>query len=196
MFGWKGDLNEAQMAEITTGKRVIFDGFNAAVAGCSQKPRPGFRWMSSLARPFSATRRPRASPLPVWRKGAGRRNSISSMARLSPAMSRLSPQPSARCWCATIRRATGPLIAAGVPGFIGFAVGRTDFREPLVAWRAKKMMREEAVAEIARHYGEFVDIFEKAFREGRAFDRHPARRMMEFDRDIALQERIGTCKLE
>jgi len=25
--------------------------------------------------------------------------------------------------------------AAGVPGFIGFAVGRTDFWEPLVGWR-------------------------------------------------------------
>lgn len=27
-------------------------------------------------------------------------------------------------------------VAAGVPGFVGFAVGRTDFWEPLVAWRA------------------------------------------------------------
>jgi myo-inositol catabolism protein IolC len=51
--------------------------------------------------------------------------------------------------------------AAGVPGFIGFAVGRTDFWEPLVNWRAKKMTREAAVAEMARRYREFVDIFEK-----------------------------------
>ena len=51
--------------------------------------------------------------------------------------------------------------AAGVPGFIGFAVGRTDFWEPLVNWRAKKITREDAVAEIARRYREFVDIFEK-----------------------------------
>lgn len=53
-------------------------------------------------------------------------------------------------------------IAAGVPGFIGFAVGRTDFWDPLVAWRAKKTTREQAIAEIARRYREFVDIFEKA----------------------------------
>jgi myo-inositol catabolism protein IolC len=53
-------------------------------------------------------------------------------------------------------------IAAGVPGFIGFAVGRTDFWEPLVAWRARKLTREEAIAEIGRRYREFVDIFEKA----------------------------------
>ena len=52
--------------------------------------------------------------------------------------------------------------AAGVPGFIGFAVGRTDFWEPLVGWRSKQTTREQAVAEIARRYHEFVDIFEKA----------------------------------
>ena len=53
-------------------------------------------------------------------------------------------------------------IAATVPGFIGFAVGRTDFWEPLVGWRAKTTTREAAVSEIARRYREFVDIFEKA----------------------------------
>ena len=41
-------------------------------------------------------------------------------------------------------------IAAGVPGFIGFAVGRTDFWEPLVAWRAGRIERAAAVALIAR----------------------------------------------
>jgi len=52
--------------------------------------------------------------------------------------------------------------AAGVEGFIGFAVGRTDFWQPLVDYRAKKTTREGAVAEIARRYEEFVGIFEKA----------------------------------
>ena len=52
--------------------------------------------------------------------------------------------------------------AAAVPGFIGFAVGRTDFWEPLLAWRAKKTTREDAVAEIASRYRQFVDIFERA----------------------------------
>lgn len=55
-------------------------------------------------------------------------------------------------------------IAAAVPGFIGFAVGRTVFWDPLVGWRAKKITREAAVAEIAGRYREFVDIFEKASR--------------------------------
>ncbi|HET6471171.1 MAG TPA: DUF2090 domain-containing protein [Pseudomonadales bacterium] len=53
-------------------------------------------------------------------------------------------------------------IAAGVEGFIGFAVGRTDFWQPLVDWRGGTRTREQAVAEIARHYTEFANIFEKA----------------------------------
>jgi myo-inositol catabolism protein IolC len=56
-------------------------------------------------------------------------------------------------------------IAATVPGFIGFAVGRTDFWEPLVGWRTKKTTRDAAVNEIAGRYREFVDIFEKAHAE-------------------------------
>ena len=52
--------------------------------------------------------------------------------------------------------------AAHVPGFIGFAVGRTTFWGPLVNWRGKKVSREAAAAEIARRYREWVDIFEKA----------------------------------
>ena len=52
--------------------------------------------------------------------------------------------------------------AAGVTGFIGFAIGRTDFWEPLVEWRERKESREAAVAEIARRYREFVDVFENA----------------------------------
>jgi myo-inositol catabolism protein IolC len=50
--------------------------------------------------------------------------------------------------------------AAAVPGFIGFAVGRTSFWGPLVDWRAKKITRDAAVAEIARRYREFVNVFE------------------------------------
>ena len=52
--------------------------------------------------------------------------------------------------------------AAVVPGFVGFAVGRTDFWQPLVDFRAKKMTRQAAVAEIAGRYREFVHIFESA----------------------------------
>jgi myo-inositol catabolism protein IolC len=52
--------------------------------------------------------------------------------------------------------------AAKVPGFIGFAVGRTVFWEPLIDWRAKKITREAAVTEVSRRYQRLVDTFEKA----------------------------------
>jgi len=57
-----------------------------------------------------------------------------------------------RAWLAT---------AASVPGFIGFAVGRTTFWDALVDWRANRMTREAAVDEIARRYREWVNIFER-----------------------------------
>jgi 5-dehydro-2-deoxygluconokinase len=52
--------------------------------------------------------------------------------------------------------------AAAVPGFIGFAVGRTSFWGPLVDWRDGKIARDAVVSEIARRYREWVDIFESA----------------------------------
>ena len=52
------------------------------------------------------------------------------------------------------------ITAAAVPGFIGFAVGRTSFWEPLVALRESRIPRSQAVSDIARRYREFVDIFE------------------------------------
>lgn len=51
-------------------------------------------------------------------------------------------------------------VAASVPGFVGFAVGRTVFWQPLVDWRARKIAREQAVDAMAKRYREFVDIFE------------------------------------
>jgi myo-inositol catabolism protein IolC len=53
-------------------------------------------------------------------------------------------------------------VAATVPGFIGFAVGRTVFWQPLMDWRAGKITREQAVAAISGRYRELVDIFEKS----------------------------------
>jgi 5-dehydro-2-deoxygluconokinase len=50
--------------------------------------------------------------------------------------------------------------AAAVPGFIGFAVGRTSFWDPLIAWRANQITREQAVNKIVSRYREFVDTFE------------------------------------
>jgi 5-dehydro-2-deoxygluconokinase len=52
--------------------------------------------------------------------------------------------------------------AAATPGFIGFAVGRTTFWNPLVDYRAGRIARDVAVARIAASYREWVHIFEEA----------------------------------
>jgi 5-dehydro-2-deoxygluconokinase len=51
-------------------------------------------------------------------------------------------------------------VAAGVPGFVGFAVGRTVFWKPLVEWRSAQITRAEAVERIAGEYSKFAAIFE------------------------------------
>ena len=53
-------------------------------------------------------------------------------------------------------------IAASVPGFIGFAVGRTTFWDALVALRDKTVTREAAAEKIAARYLEWIDVFETA----------------------------------
>jgi myo-inositol catabolism protein IolC len=55
--------------------------------------------------------------------------------------------------------------AAAVPGFIGFAIGRTSFWDPLVGLRDGTLSRDAAVARIADHYAEWIEAF-KAARPG------------------------------
>jgi 5-dehydro-2-deoxygluconokinase len=54
--------------------------------------------------------------------------------------------------------------AAPVPGFIGFAVGRTSFWDALVALRDGKISTEQAADRIAARYVEWIRIFEAAKR--------------------------------
>lgn len=53
-------------------------------------------------------------------------------------------------------------VAAPVPGFIGFAVGRTNFREPLAAHLAGTMDEASAIAAIAANYRSCVDTWQTA----------------------------------
>ena len=52
--------------------------------------------------------------------------------------------------------------AASVPGFIGFAVGRTSFWQPLVDVVAKRISQEEAATQIAHNFEAWIQIFEEA----------------------------------
>jgi myo-inositol catabolism protein IolC len=51
--------------------------------------------------------------------------------------------------------------AASVPGFIGFAVGRTSFWQPLVDFEAKRISQDEAATQIAHNFEEWIRIFEE-----------------------------------
>jgi len=52
--------------------------------------------------------------------------------------------------------------AAAVPGFIGFAVGRSSFLDAIKGWRAGTLTRAAAIAEVAGRYREWVEAFEGA----------------------------------
>jgi len=41
MFGWKGTITAEQTAEIASAKRVIYDGFKAAIAAGVPKDKAG-----------------------------------------------------------------------------------------------------------------------------------------------------------
>jgi myo-inositol catabolism protein IolC len=277
MFGWKGTLSEAQTAEIAAAKRVIYDGFKAAIAGGVPKEKAGilvdeqfgaailrdakadgfttcapaeksgqeefdFQYGEDFARHIEAfgptfckvlvrynvegdkalnkEQAARLKRLSDYLAGKGQSRFMFEL--LVPAEAaqleklkgdkkayelELRPQLMVRAiqelqdagiepdlWkiegldrredcekmVATARRGgrdkVGCIIlgggeddekvhewlatAASVPGFIGFAVGRTVFWQPLVDWRAKKITREQAVDQMAKRYREFVDIFE------------------------------------
>jgi myo-inositol catabolism protein IolC len=49
--------------------------------------------------------------------------------------------------------------AAPVSGFVGFAVGRTTFWDALVGWRDGRTSREAAVADVARRYTRWCNLF-------------------------------------
>ena len=51
-------------------------------------------------------------------------------------------------------------VAAGVTGFIGFAVGRTTWLDAVTRWRGHTIGREAAVAQIATRFREWTAIFE------------------------------------
>lgn len=71
------------------------------------------------------------------------------------------------------------MTAADVSGFIGFAVGGTNFRETLVNLRAQQIGRERAVWEIARSFQKLADIFERFLpseQTGERGSRNPVRK--------------------
>ena len=51
-------------------------------------------------------------------------------------------------------------VAASVDGFIGFAIGRSIWWDPLKSYLAKEQDRDAAAARIAANYLQFVRVYE------------------------------------
>jgi myo-inositol catabolism protein IolC len=51
---------------------------------------------------------------------------------------------------------------AGVPGYVGFAIGRTIWWDALKGYLDKSLERDDAAAEIAANYRRFIDVYTSA----------------------------------
>ena len=61
-------------------------------------------------------------------------------------------------------------IAGSVPGFIGFAIGRTTFADAIAEYLARRVTRRQAVSRIAWRYRQWVESFESAATTNRGFE--------------------------
>ena len=52
-------------------------------------------------------------------------------------------------------------MGKGVPGYVGFAIGRSIWWDPLKAYVDGSSPRDEAAAKIAANYRRFVDVYER-----------------------------------
>jgi len=98
----------------------------------------------------------------VWKtEGLDRRDDCESIVAAARAGGRAS------VGCIVLGRGESPehvrswlSIAASVRGFIGFAVGRTVFWDPLVAWRAGTLSAEGASGQIEQRFRDFIHLYE------------------------------------
>ena len=191
MFGWKGALTAEQTAQIAAAKQVIYDGFKQAVAQGVPKAKGGIlvdeQFGAAILRDAAQNGFTFACPAeksgqeefdfeygddfaehieafhPTFSKVRVRYNPEGDEElnrRQAERLKRLSDYLQAAKRSLFMFELLVP--AATVPGFIGFAVGRTAFWDPLVGWRDKKISRATAVEQIAHEYRRFVEIFEQA----------------------------------
>ena len=108
MFGLKAPLSDAQTAEIAGAKQIIYDGFNAALSGGVPEEKAGIlvdeQFGAAILR--DASGQGHRHRLPGREKRTGRIR-LRVRRRFRAPHRGLRSRPSARCWCATTRRATG-----------------------------------------------------------------------------------------
>jgi 5-dehydro-2-deoxygluconokinase len=53
---------------------------------------------------------------------------------------------------------------AGVPGYVGFAIGRSIWWDPLKGFVDQTMARDDATSKISANYRRFIDVYTEAKR--------------------------------
>jgi myo-inositol catabolism protein IolC len=146
MFCWDSPLSDAQTAAIAGAKQVIYDGFLAALAGGIPREKAGLlvdeQFGAAILRDASSKSIITPCPAEAAARAGGRHN-VGCIILGRGADNR--------------QRGEWLEIAAVVPGIVGFAIGRTVFWDPLIAWRSEQATRDQTVTEIIRRYRQFVD---------------------------------------
>ena len=50
-------------------------------------------------------------------------------------------------------------VAAGVDGFVGFAIGRSIWEQPLTAWVKKEIDRDTLVEQVRTAYRHYAEVY-------------------------------------
>jgi 5-dehydro-2-deoxygluconokinase len=172
MFGWHGDLNAAQTAEIAAAKQVIYDGFKSAVASGVPKEKAGIladeQFGAALLRDAKANGFKTACPAEKsgqeesdFEYGADFAQHIESFQpTFCKVLVRYNPEADA----VLNRRQAGRLKA--LSDYLRSQSQSRFMFESLVPAEKAQLDRlngdETAVQEIARRYAGFVRIFESA----------------------------------
>ena len=189
MFGWKSPLSEAQTAEIRRAKEVIYDGINAVLASGLPKEKTGIlvdeQFGAGILRDASSKNIITACPAeksgqeefdfeygedfarhieafdPIFCKVLVRYNARGDRdlnKRQATRLKRLSEFLAAK----NRSRFMFELLVPAEKTQLEKLNGDKATYDPLVAWRSKKVTREQTVGAIAKRYREFVDLFERA----------------------------------
>jgi len=173
LFGWKGALTTDQTARVSASKRIIYDGLLAAVAGGVPKERTGIlvdeQFGAEILRDAAARGFPTAAPAEKSGQQEFDFEYGDDFARHVEAFSptfckvlvRYNPEGDAqmnRRQAGRLRRLSEWLHAGGRKLMF---VRRTTFWDALVSWRDGRMTRDTAVADVARRYTRWRELFRR-----------------------------------
>ena len=106
MFGWHGELDEAQAAEIAAAKQVIYDGFKSAVAAGVPREKAGILVDEQFGAAILRDAKKSGFTIACPAEKSGQEEFDFEYGATSPNTSKNSSLNSAKCWCVTTPKAT------------------------------------------------------------------------------------------